>query len=527
MQLQQQLHFTGISGKYLQYKNNSFEPATCWCAGSVFLQDRLLNLPELSQCLTSAITEQTLPELLKQLNGFFSIVLHYRQNYWLISDRLRSRPLFYRYQDRAWQISDNAYVLLKDSDSVDPLSAEEFLHCGYVTGAATLIQHIAQVEAAQYLCLSEASPEPDQGCYDLFWPENPDTSVFSHQEYCEKLDVALTAAIKRLIQVANGRTILVPLSGGYDSRALALYLKKSGYAKVECFTFGKADSFEVKTACSVAAALNFKLHRVTYQVSDWLQLKHCTTFARYKQQIHNLVSVPNIQVYPALQKLLAQGIITPDTIVVPGHTGDFVSGGHIPRLKQRSTCSDVTNAIWQRHYDLNRKPPSVALQAKLLQQVSGLWQPDAGANSAISCAEAWNYRERQTKFIVNSNRYYDFWQLDWWMPLWDWQFVKVWQQVPLSLRRNKGLWIDFVNQQYAELTGKQLVTAVTVIPPLVEVMGRRYLQYFFDHNHMYRLLPLSWWLKARLKLTMTAPSVFSYLAERTLQQLTRINNSDK
>ena len=46
--------------------------------------------------------------------------------------------------------------------------------------------------------------------------------------------------------------------------------------------------------------------------------------------------------------------------------------------------------------------------------------------------EAWEWQERQAKFIVNSVRVYDFWGHDWWMPLWDAGFMRFWQGVPLE-----------------------------------------------------------------------------------------------
>ena len=70
-----------------------------------------------------------------------------------------------------------------------------------------------------------------------------------------------------------------------------------------------------------------------YEAKDWQQLRTCAEFARYLMQIHNLVSVPNVQVYLAIKQLIEGGLLPADVIVVPGHTGDFVSGGHIPKLE--------------------------------------------------------------------------------------------------------------------------------------------------------------------------------------------------
>ena len=36
--------------------------------------------------------------------------------------------------------------------------------------------------------------------------------------------------------------------------------------------------------------------------------------------------------------------------------------------------------------------------------------------------EAWDSRERVSKYIVNSVRAYEFWGYDWWVPFWDAEF---------------------------------------------------------------------------------------------------------
>ena len=45
--------------------------------------------------------------------------------------------------------------------------------------------------------------------------------------------------------------------------------------------------------------------------------------------------------------------------------------------------------------------------------------------------------ERQCKYIVNNVRCYEFHDADWWLPLWDREFVSVWQDVPLAMRRHR------------------------------------------------------------------------------------------
>ena len=67
----------------------------------------------------------------------------------------------------------------------------------------------------------------------------------------------LRDTIQRLIKFANGRQIIVPLSGGYDSRLVASLLKQANYQNILCFTYGKKSSPEVIISKKVANKIFF------------------------------------------------------------------------------------------------------------------------------------------------------------------------------------------------------------------------------------------------------------------------------
>ena len=46
--------------------------------------------------------------------------------------------------------------------------------------------------------------------------------------------------------------------------------------------------------------------------------------------------------------------------------------------------------------------------------------------------ELLEYENRQTKYVVNSQRIYDFYNLSWLLPLWNKSYIKFWEKVPLN-----------------------------------------------------------------------------------------------
>ena len=54
--------------------------------------------------------------------------------------------------------------------------------------------------------------------------------------------------------------------------------------------------------------------------------------------------------------------------------------------------------------------------------------------------ELLEYENRQTKYVVNSQRIYDFYNLSWLLPLWNEAFIKFWETVPLQYKSDQKLY---------------------------------------------------------------------------------------
>lgn len=516
-----EVNVSGLFGT-VQVANEQF-----YYIGQAFMDNKLLNAEQVFALVQKAEDHDGLVALMQQLTGFYGLVLIEQERVIVVSDRTRSRPLFYsrNHQGNVY-ISDSADWLLEQQQKVcfAPLSEHEFRSAGYVTGKDTLVENVYQVQAGHLLLVNKHSER--QHCYFQFMPLNGDDLVHQDELY-QQLDQSMTLAIDKLIQYANGRQLVVPLSGGYDSRSIAIYLKKSGYKNVVTFTFGRMTSKEVLISQRIADALGFPWHFIEYNSKLWRGVKSSESFSRYLPFICSYVSVPNVQVYPAIKAIYEQGFIDNDSIIVPGHTGDFISGGHIPQAlvgKEAESHQNVlVDSIVAKHFKQKVKNVNlVELKQKLAAQVATYTKQFSVNIPAASIFESWEFYERQAKFIVNSNRYYDFFKLDWWMPLWDENLIQFWQHVPLVERLNSKLWQQFVEDKYIEFSGEQARygNVADQYHPKIHRL-RNILDYFTDENGLYALVPFYRWLLRKMRFKFANGTLFSYLAFKLLRQLKR------
>lgn len=105
--------------------------------------------------------------------------------------------------------------------------------------------------------------------HTAFFPLNEDTSPLNEVQWADKLLEVLLQATKRLVAYAQGRPIVIPLSGGWDSRTIALALKKVGYEPLIAFSYGKPKNAEAEVSRDVASQLGIPWLFAEYSLSTW------------------------------------------------------------------------------------------------------------------------------------------------------------------------------------------------------------------------------------------------------------------
>ncbi len=211
---------------------------------------------------------------MKDLNGFYAFVHVRGAEVIAVVDRVRSYPLFFGHADNVIYCSDDPFWIQDQmgDHNLDEIAKKEFRLSGYVTKDRTLSPRIKQLQAGDMARLTldgRGGARVEHHSYQRYRPGN-----YRKQDLetsLKELDEAMVASFKRLVGIAKGRPLVVPLSGGYDSRLIVLMLKKVGYENVIAFSYGRTDNPESRISKEIAGHLGIGWEFVEYNNEKWHQ----------------------------------------------------------------------------------------------------------------------------------------------------------------------------------------------------------------------------------------------------------------
>lgn len=410
--------------------------------------------------------------------GLFAAVIETPMHTSLITDFARSIPLFYTLVDNTWHVSDdvNRLIELLPSPTLDSEAAEVFRHCGVVLGQRTLVEGIYQVPAASIVTLPHDSTQASSSVYRLF-AYTHDYEGRDDEFETRVLDV-LREQFRSVVQAANGRLLAIPLSGGIDSRLLAVLLKEIPEANLLAFTYGQKDSNEAHVSERVAREVGIPWVFVESdpQVVRKVWAEHGHAFLR---DAWAGASLPHYQDWYALHVLTQDGTLPPDTILLPGHT--IVGNMHNDEVLNDPTPmspAEMARVLMGHHGKAQGDVETLAKQPYLHQVMREFFEEvhyDGSLEKRQDVIEWFNIRERQAKYINNSMRAYEHFGLDWAMPMLHAPFVELWQQGSHRATDEARSWYkEITNRLYESATGETIgyfTTTVNQLPPVWKQIG--------------------------------------------------------
>ena len=188
--------------------------------------------------------------------GQWTLIEHDGEDLVLTTDRPRSHHLLFTRLEGRWVVSDDSRLLRERLPAGawrrDRGAAESFLHLGFTPGTSTLISGVHATPAASTTLLRADGSWESRAWEDYRFASSP---ISDGEEYAEAFAGAMDAAVSRLLDAVGERQLVLPLSGGLDSRLLAAWLTRLGAGRITAFTYGKAGARETAVSQQVAEAM--------------------------------------------------------------------------------------------------------------------------------------------------------------------------------------------------------------------------------------------------------------------------------
>ncbi len=417
-----------------------------WFNGYILNTDQKSFLNKGVELLDSdSTTDDDFDYWVKGTQGHFSFIFLKETQLLCSVDHVRTMPLFYTLNSRKVVVSNYAPDIGKiigiNRKKYNNQAALEIAMSGYTIGKKTLYPQISQLCAGELLIVRNNKAEVREYYRYSPWKVNRKSKA---QLKKELTDVS-RQVLEDMVENADGRQFVIPLSAGNDSRFIASGLKELGVKNVFCFSYGLENNFEVKTAEQVATHLGYPWLYVPLSIASQKKTFSEDEFDDFWEFTDTLSNAPALIDYSAVKFLKESGQISKDAIFVNGNSGDFITGGHIkPEIHN---VDQLIKSVVKKHYSLwhclKFEDNVVKIQKELEKYISNLMHDNNLTQSNFSdIGENIEWKGRQSKMVTTTQRSYEFHGYEWRLPMWDPIYMNFWEGVEKKYKINQSLYIE-------------------------------------------------------------------------------------
>jgi len=439
--------YTQIREKY-GWKCYQKKSINFWFSGYLTnktIEGLLLDIFELQE--SNQINIDSLSNWVKTLSGHFAFVIESDKN-WCFSgvDRVCSIPLFYKETNESYLLSNYAGYLQDEHAKINMNALLEISMSGFTIGRKTLYSDLSRFIAGE--CSLLVNGKLQRNFYHSYIPYPKNNN--NEQKLVEEFTDVLLESLNKILRNIDNRQLVIPLSAGNDSRLIASGFRRLGYENVVCFSYGRKGNFEVKTSREVAKRLKYRWVFVPDKIITKRAFFLSEIYKNYVKDFESFASVPNVQDIYEIYELKKLAVIDEDALIINGNTGDFISGGHIPlELEINKSSSSINNFSWdlflEKHYSIWRKLRVYDNDKIIVEELKRLFSLrfDESFNDKLndySVIESMELIGRQSRYVMNQQRAYDFFGYEWRLPLWDKDLLDFWEKVPQEYKMGQRLY---------------------------------------------------------------------------------------
>lgn len=405
-----------------------------------------------------SITEfETFTEVLKKIEGCFAVVVCLANETWAAVDIERTMPIYY--STDLDLISDDAEIIRKKKkikhDDINAMRCVEMYGTVYIAYENTIYDGIKQIDYRNAVRILDGKIETK-----IYYADKTAIKDWDRSEALLELRKVSERAVKRALSVVGDRTIILSLSGGYDSRFLACTLKNLGIDNVICVAYGDRSSFEIQVSKNVAEALGYKWHCIEYSDKDILNIVSADNkeFIQYTKEHDYTIYLQN---FVAIKELKEQHLIPEpeNAVFMVGLINDVTVGHYVPdeETARRYGFNDyglaefiVDDAFAK--FEL-REDVRKFFHEDIQKSID---KYDTHVHDYQSFVTAWddlNLGRAHSRDYPKMNKIHEFFGYEWIMPCMDRELMNFWRSIPASMRVDHNLFAEYVTENLANEYG--------------------------------------------------------------------------
>ena len=502
-------NFNVFIQKDLSWKSLRFDKGTIFFKGE---KDSVIKIFDLIKKCRYDLKK--IKQLLLKYNNCSSAIFFNNKYCVCFTDFCRSYPIFFRKDLNNILISNSYKHLKKNKDFIDEESLSFIKLCGYSLGYNTLLKNIKIMKPGEILYSDNKNTKLEKYFeYHVTIKKNK----LSKEKLKKKLSIIVDDIIKNIIKKSNNRPIWVPLSGGLDSRLILCKLHENGYKNLNCFSYGLKNNAESLIAKDIAKSLNIHWRFIEIKKNNYVSFYSSSEKKKFDDFSDNLQVVPNYQDFLVIKKMLNDKVLPQEAIIINGQSGDFNTGNHIPdSLIKKNNFKNFLESLKKKHFFLFKSDDNPYFNNIVDRFFTDYLKFNKVFKKNLTdLYEKWEYEERQIKYVVNGQKTYDFWGIDWFLPLWDSEFVKFWTSVDKRYRYKQNLYKEFLNDwNYKNLFRRKftlnshtglLAFFIKLLSFSLKISSSRekiisYFDYFSRYGFYYQYVKFSKYLKLRGKI---------------------------
>jgi asparagine synthase (glutamine-hydrolysing) len=475
--------------------------------------------------LNSGVTDNhSIIEYISSVRGNFSLIVITDSLTIASVDHICSSQLYYLDYDESIVITDDVDYLKKQIDKqirISSFSKLQILMSGYTLFDDTLYECVKSfIPGEVFLYNFDSVSVHNINNYQTWFDKNTikHESLDSMQS---KFNNILLEVMSETIGSLDGRQVVVPLSGGYDSRLIVSLLKYYNYENVICFTYGMKNNFEALAAESIANSLGYEWIFIDLNIKEQSAFYKSMDFISYLKYADVANSVPYYQGLYAVKYLKDNNKINEDAVFINGNSGDFITGGHMSKVykfcNQNYLCNDVYKILIDKYYSLwghvKNKDNVEKINKKVRCNYNNLKNIHAIDINACDFIYYYEFVNRQSKYVIQGQKTFEYYGYDWRLPLWDSKMIKFWVSIPNSYKNEQFLYKStiekynysnawnkndqinkyYISSYFARYTRRFFKFIVTILTvgnhKIWDRVDRTFFLYFYDITRMLCSVP--------------------------------------